>query len=236
MGVPATTGVLRENLSDMEIGDYILCYYSYHGLGVLSAYSGGLLWGLGSTAGPRELSLSGNGASPGNYSHFFYFVKVAKGILVADRVCQHTITWNTLNTGKAIEGIEHKFNGSDSAIGNKDVKGYIRSLSGGVSRADDKGNMSLVDNGYGGWPSNNEWERYIVNFPADLIQIGMQLDDVFHWRNVATWCQDTPVLGISNSGNRTWRGLSVSNFFGGGVSNYSGATLGFRPVFEYGEV
>lgn len=168
-----------------------------------------------------------------NPDGIFYFVKVDKGLLVADRIVQHSISWDALNTGRFIQGRPTYING---------VLGIIRSLTGGVAYSDANGNRSTIDLGYGGWPTINEWDTYIVNFPSYLIQSGKTLDDVFHWNvDTGTWCQDTH---FSASTTRTMRGRYV--YFGtaygnlkyltGSSSNLGGVTWGFRPVFEYKEV
>lgn len=224
MPVPATTGQLRTNISDMEIGDYI----QIHSMGTGRAY------GIGSGS-KTELPVVGvaNGSTAHNY--FWYMVKVAKGLLVSDRVWFHTYTWDALNTGKLIQG-------SPVSIGS--INGSMRSLAGGVAYADVNGNISLVDRGLGAWPTNNEWDSYIVNFPKDKIQIGKTLDDVFHWNGVRTWCQDTPIKNVVGSNvvtsvDSTYRMIRshVSELsINVTTSNYTVSSLGFRPVFEYKEV
>lgn len=378
MPVPATTGQLRENVLDMEIADYI----------VMKVISTGLHEFGGSTAGYTETPIHGTKLSLLNT--FIYMVKVEKGLLIADRVRSHSISWDSLNKQKAIEGnswnssnlipfmtsntapsgivtassvgsnqygafqsfdgklsgagknvwytngestgwlayefpepkivrkyavtcgeatdtvasspkewffegwdgvnwiqldyVTSQINWSESqkrhfpidnnkpymkyrmnvlannssaflSIGELEMfefGGIMRSLTGGVTNADEIGQLSLIDKNKGGWPANNEWDKYIVNFPIDKIQPGKTLDDVFHWNvGVATWCQETPVTGTRHhdgvttgaSGHRIWRGsantsgsvrkeVNYSNF---SVSSISGTTIGYRPVFEYRE-
>lgn len=92
--IPATTGQLRTKIKDMEIGDYIICKYvaTYNTVGTFSE--------LGTTTA-TEIPITGAVAPNGS----FYFVKVAKGLLVADRVVQHSISWDKLNIGKVIQGM-----------------------------------------------------------------------------------------------------------------------------------
>ncbi|OME43863.1 hypothetical protein BSK59_33455, partial [Paenibacillus odorifer] len=73
-----------------------------------------------------------------------------------------------------------------------DAQMNIRSLTGGVAFADANGNGATTDLGYGMLPTNNEWDKYISNFPPSKIQLGKTLDDVFHWNGAVTWSQDTP--------------------------------------------
>jgi len=372
MPVPATKGQLRTRIEYMQIGDYIICEYQ--------ANSGqvGVFRNLGTSTSP-EIPVTGEAAPNGS----FYFVMVDKvpgygGLLVADRVIQHSISWNTLNAGMFIQGLpfyldnvplmtsnttprgeafsnknssytewqafdrnistrfssgftpsvsnpaylgyefptetiingytitpyggqdnplDFKFYGSNDRVNwtlldtrtnvswteskqlfvlnqpavYKSYKlectrtgggwfslrelelvyvfgfGIVRSLTGGVAYADANGNSSTTDQGYSGWPANNEWDKYIVNFPADKIQAGKTLDDVFHvFENQnapGTWCQDTPINGAvnstgtsANSSYRTWRGRITEKRFNHSPSSFVGNQVGFRPVIEYKEV
>lgn len=124
--------------------------------------------------------------------------------------------------------------------------GIIRSLTGGVAYADENGNKSLeyVLPHQGGWPANNEWDRYIVNFPQELIQEGKTLDDVFHWNGVGTWCQDTGINNgkytsgqvIPSGDTRVTRSTAGLKSLGFSQSINAPSDRGFRPVFEYKEV
>lgn len=135
---------------------------------------------------------------------------------------------------------------SEMEILNYSYKITVRSLTGGVAYADADGNPVLTDQNKGSFPTNNEWDRYIVNFPASKIQAGKTLNDVWHFgtstTNIGTLCQDTIMNGISNGANttnndrRTNRGFSSYNSLHLPASKTSLATIGFRPVFEYREV
>lgn len=95
MGVPATTGKRCTNLADMEIGDYIACKYyapSANAAGVFSDFGGS------GTELPIMPGTTANG--------YFYFLKVAKGLCVADRMVQQQISWTALNNGGYIYGNE----------------------------------------------------------------------------------------------------------------------------------
>lgn len=212
MPVPATTGQLRTKVDGMEIGDYIQAH--------CDVTTG---WQFGESGGKTELPISGVAVDSTNKTHqnyFFYFVKVRKGLLVADRNWYHTVSWDSLNTWKKIQGYPN--NGS--------VVGVIRSLTGGVAYADASGNKSLTDQNKGAWPTNNEWDRYIVNFPVHKILVGKTLDDVFHWSGVHTWTQDT---SIQNSSYRTGRGNQSPNEVIVLGSANAVNVRGFRPAFEY---
>jgi hypothetical protein len=116
-----------------------------------------------------------------------------------------------------------------------ETAGIIRSLTGGVAYADANGNKSTTDQSKGAWPTNNEWDRCIVNFPQDKIQAGKTLDDVFHWSGCGTWTQDTPITAITTNVRRGFadKANKLGRLFGD--STMSATTPGFRPCFEYKE-
>jgi hypothetical protein len=362
MGIPATTGQLRTKVSEMEIGDYI----------DFSFYTGSLLVNKLGKSDDVEIPFSGNNSGSG-LNQKAYFIKVAKGLLVADRVCVHNYSWDTLNNSKVIQGkpfdtgniiptmtsntspsgvasasgyfndnlapwkafdnlnnnqgwgtpsgvttgwlsyelispkivscyhlqavsssagdiagtpkswtfegwdgnqwiiLDEKLNeigwtsgelrkyefinkktylkyrinvtrnngGPIIMIGELkmfETVGTIRSLTGGVAYADANGNKSTTDLGFGAFPTNNEWDKYIVNFPSELITNGKTLNDVFHWSGADTWCQETPMLSIGDSNYRVKRTKGkIDGFNGNYASNLSGNTYGFRPVFHFKE-
>jgi hypothetical protein len=362
MPVPATTGQLRTKLSDMQIGDYIACNY------VASSNAVGTFSGLGTASG-SEIPVSGASAPNG----IFYFIKVDKGLLIADRVVQNSISWDALNLGKVIQGLPYDFGsiipqmtsntspsgqairnnayssldeawyafdkntttawqtktkpswlgytftapkvikaysimGGDSftpakapknwtfegsndnfatydvldtrtnqtgwtngekrtfiinnnkpytsyriniSDNNGDVYNYtaivemgmietvgiIRSLTGGVAFADANGNRSTTDAYLGGWPQNNEWDKYIVNSNLNG-KITAGDDNVWHYSPLYSWTQDTD--SITGSTYRVTRGRTNANNTRGQMwsSSQSSATstlTGFRPVLQYQE-
>lgn len=224
MPTPATTGQLRDKIEDMEIGDYIKLTFNNP------------TFVLG---GSVELPVTPK--TTWSFGEFLYLIKVDKGLLIADRVGYTSISWDALNNAKLIEGYE-------LSLGT--TNGILRSPTGGVAYADANGNRSLTDQNHGGWPTNNEWDRYILNFPINKIQVGKKLDDVFHYNsNATTWTQDTTANNVSRvdgtmqGGNtiRVYRGIlspetSLLSAFGFVGSNASSTRIGFRPVFEYKEV
>lgn len=226
MPEPKTTGQLRTTLADMQIGDYI---------GI--RYKDGYGWYMDTDITYTETPLTGDTTLN---ERRWYAVKVAKGLLISDRVAEHSISWDTLNSRNHIEGkiISVKENG----IWRNDIR--IRSLTGGVSYADANGNKSLmkiseIENTF---PMNNEWQKYIVEFPTELVQSGYTLNDVFHWSSIFTWCQDTLANGViridgrvSTTNLRVCRGNVSKSHLGFGDSNALATIVGFRPVFEYQE-
>jgi hypothetical protein len=106
------TPLENTSLSSMGIGDYISCRYTATS-GVAGSFSE-----LG-TCEADEISVNGTATPDGKFN----FMKVAKGTLVADRNLQTSVSWNTLNTAKYIEGgsklfIDELDNPSDLPIGN----------------------------------------------------------------------------------------------------------------------
>ncbi|AWI04149.1 hypothetical protein [Clostridium drakei] len=82
------------NLLGMAVGDCIPCRYTASTSGQVGYFSE-----LG-TCTVDEISVTGTATPDG----LFYFVKTAKGTLVADRVLQTNISWDVLNSAKFIEG------------------------------------------------------------------------------------------------------------------------------------
>ncbi|NGP57656.1 hypothetical protein L3476_29050 [Paenibacillus thiaminolyticus] len=230
MGIPATTGTLRDKISEMEVGDYIL-----------GSYTNSTSFYIGSDQGTAETPFTGN---TGDITGYWYYIKADKGLLISDRVVWHTVAWDNLNTNKLIQG--RPLTAKDG------TQGYIRSLTGGVAYANAKKNVTLDARLSTGkcFPTNNEYDKYLMGFPKELIPGGYTLDDVFHHKNLFTWTQDTTLTGtrISDSGttesqDNTWRVLRGNEYnfpiwrgLGMGKSSLAYASTGFRPVFEYKEV
>ncbi|RJE90657.1 hypothetical protein D3P07_00670 [Paenibacillus sp. 1011MAR3C5] len=226
MTVPATTGQLRDNIHEMEIGDFIaMCINPDYEFG---------------TGGKTECPIIGvpHNASVGNY--FWYMIKVDKGLLISDRVWIHTFAWNVINNNKCIEGIFIPA-----------LNGYIRSLTGGVGYVGVNGNLSMtqIDLSYGAFPVNNEYDTYIKRSDLDG-KITPDDDNVWHHKHIQTVVQDTPVAGthvsiggqtkIVTTSLRVLRGYdnrmdSTFKDFSTATTNEGWSTTGFRPVFEYKE-
>ncbi|WP_053417650.1 discoidin domain-containing protein [Viridibacillus arvi] len=138
MPEPTTIGQLRRRVADMDIGDYIPCkYVALNGVvGTLSE--------LGTVVG-EEILVEGSKTPNG----IFYFIKVATGILVSDRVVQHTISWDTLNSGNFIQGKRINFN-ENLAITASATASSNYSDSAGNSSASAINNGSLNTGGYKG--------------------------------------------------------------------------------------
>jgi hypothetical protein len=210
----------KSTITDMSIGDCIPVRYKSATSGVVGTFSE-----IGScTANDIPATAS---ATPDG---LFYFIKADKGLLIADRVVQHSIAWDTLNTAMMIEGKKVTLS--------QDV--LIRSISGGNAYADANRNKSLTDKGYGGWPVNNEWDKYIVS--SDLNgKIAKGDNNIWHHSEMWTTCKETPLNGltdvvgtVASNVRRIVRGYSYSARLA--IANSSLATSsagGFRPVLQY---
>ncbi|CAH8716409.1 hypothetical protein M5W83_02135 [Paenibacillus thiaminolyticus] len=224
MPVPATTGQLRKHVKDMRIGDYIV--WSYHNDDYFEFGA--------DTSRYTECPLEGIPNGETTKGKYWYGIKVDQGLLISDRVLRNQWSWDYLNSLKYIEGVSTTIS---------TVKGILRSLTGGVAYADANGNKSLTDQGNGGWPTNNEWDKYIVNFPSSKIQQDHTKNDVFHWNEKITICQETPALGVitydgfntTDSKKRVRRGYKTIQALYHIAADSASEFNGFRPVFEYQE-
>jgi len=94
--VHSILGAPKTSLEEMKIGDYIPCKYTAFVSGQVGYFSE-----LGTTTAP-EISTIGNDNTVPNGS--FNFIKVDRGLLIADRNIQCSMSWNTLNSKGLIEG------------------------------------------------------------------------------------------------------------------------------------
>lgn len=102
MGIPITLGSLKTSLDNLKQEDYIPCKYTSYASGIP-----GIFYDLGIDSG-IEIPLEGSATPDGK----FYFIKADKGLLIADRILQHSISWDALNSFGYIEGV---------SIGSKDL-------------------------------------------------------------------------------------------------------------------
>lgn len=225
MPVPNTGGLLCPTIQDMRIGDYIY-----------GTFENNVGWDIGVKKG-TEYPVTGV-AQGSIYPGYFYYIKVDTGLLIADRVVLHTVSWDELNafSSRTIQGRVQTMGG---------ISGIFRSPGGGCACADENGNMSLTYTGFGAWPVDNEWDEYIVRKDYGT---GAGRDDVWHKDKIYTWCQETPILGawISSTGtpanptasSRITRGFDTAGaypYIGTTSSTVANISRGFRPVFEYKE-
>lgn len=234
MVVPATTGQMRTRIEEMEIGDYIPTQFWFSSTAtgnptITNSNGAGYEWPINDSVKYSDVG--------SNYGRggMFYFVKVAKGLLIGDRILFRGLSWLDMNRRRLMEGKEATIFG---------ITGIMRSITGGVAFATASGERSLTDTQNGGWPKNNEWDRYVVNFPRDLIQEGQTYHQVFNDTYLGTMCQDTPATngafmnGNASPSNRIVRGKSgnIDNPIRILSATNVPSDMGFRAVFEYEEV
>lgn len=361
------------NFENMQIGDCIPVRY-YNGLSGIT----GIFFDYGNNL-PNEIPVASSATPYG----IFYLIKVAKGLYIADRVAEHSVSWDALNTAKLIEGCiryidsmvptltdysnsngytvkdsggiqsyqgfyyygwrlfndvyapwqvaassgawveidlpnpvilesyaligsnttgnrspksftiqgsndgstwttidtrssetgwsiaEHRLykttntaayskyriyitaNNGDSSLellkwylySNTSRKALVRSVSGGDYNANPNDSGSSVDYMRGAWPTNNEWDKYIVKSNLNG-KITPGDNDIWHWGKGGTmfsWAKETPMNGFNgisnNNPNRVMRGTNSSTVFnvqgvGSTASSVVNTGIGFRPVFE----
>jgi hypothetical protein len=103
--MPATIGQLRTKVSDMQIGDYITCSFKAITSGSLGSFSNFGLKMSDVAGNPNYVECPYTGITSSTLYQMFYFIKAAKGLLISDRVIQNSINFDTLNTGKVIQGL-----------------------------------------------------------------------------------------------------------------------------------
>lgn len=82
------------DINNMQTGDCIPCRYTSTTSGTAGSFSE-----LGSCIA-NEIPVTASATPNG----LFYFIKVKSGLLIADRVVQHSVSWDILNTSGHIEG------------------------------------------------------------------------------------------------------------------------------------
>ncbi len=122
-------------------------------------------------------------------------------LLVCDRTIVNMVTWQELDSLRLIFGTIMKIDG----------KSYrIRSLTG-----------SNGSEGQLGAGADNEWDKL-------LDTVGDE-EDLLHWRNSFTWCQEAYCEVDSY---RSVRGYATARGYGGRNSAIPNGSVGFRPVLE----
>ena len=117
MAAPVSNGVLRTNLADMKIGDYIRWGY----FGATSNVAGTFTNDPDKLASLTDGTITTTPSSVGG----FYFIKWKSGLLVADRAVQSAISAQSLNKAGYYTGGAYRCLSVDevSAISNDDFNG-----------------------------------------------------------------------------------------------------------------
>lgn len=122
-------------------------------------------------------------------------------LLICDRCLVVSVSWNNLNSARLIFGKEVTIDGK---------KYKLRSLTGSTGAP-----------GTNGAGCNNEWDN--------LIDAVGESNDITHWQNMYSWCQETY---YNNTSDRSFRGYSSARRYGcyGATNTYT--YVGWRPVLE----
>ncbi|WP_129596048.1 hypothetical protein [Anaerophilus nitritogenes] len=149
----------KNTLENMEIGDIISCEYT------ASSGQCGNLNNLGK-ATKDLIPVTGSATPDGS----FYFIKADEGLYIADRVVQHSISWDTLDKGGFIEG--RLFSLIPKLTSSND-KGFNISCSKMYSELwdafhlFDKNSLDGSENSWSPAGLNNDW--VIIDFPFSLV-------------------------------------------------------------------
>lgn len=186
-------------IDSMNIGDKIVCNYSANA-GAFGTFSQ-----LG-TATSSLIPVAGT-ATPNGTFNFIMVGYDGRGRkkLIADRVIQINISWDTLN----IVGIS---SGSGLPLTIDGKAGYtMRLLSGGTTSSD----------------LDNEWDQIIVKSNLNnTIIVGD--DNVWHWNGLSTLCSTSYGGNITK---KVVRGNAASSSFSNlDNTNVTESYVGFRPV------
>ena len=153
-----------------------------------------------------------------------------KKLLICDRNILSKISWDDLNAQGLVEG-------KIITIDNKKYK--IRLLTGGSSVRNDGDWYS------GGSPTDNEWDRIIVNegklnglpVPSnkdldkalDSTDYSTVHNKMWNWAGVYSWCKETY---SGNSNSSVFRGYDSARYFIYGDRDIRHSFIGWRPVLE----
>lgn len=122
-------------------------------------------------------------------------------LLVCDRCLVVSITWNNLNSAGLIFGKEVTIDGK---------KCKLRSLTGSTGAS-----------GTYGAGCDNEWDN--------LIDAVGESNDITHWSNMYTWCQETY---YNNASSRSFRGYYSARNYNSNSATIPSTSIGWRPVLE----
>ncbi|HIG0360377.1 TPA: hypothetical protein ACX96Z_001966 [Clostridium sporogenes] len=173
------------------------------------------------------------GNSSSDDSKKLKWIKIKDGnktLLICDRVILNYISWDTLNEAGYITGKKITIDGQE----------YLcRVLSGGDNY------RSGSDAYSGGAPTNNEWDRFIVNednisglpkptnddldSSLDYNDLDRTHNQLWNWWGNHSWCKETYK---GNSSYRVYRGSSCARYFNYNNSNYTSGNVGWRPALE----
>ncbi|MCZ0847817.1 Ig-like domain-containing protein, partial [Brevibacillus laterosporus] len=169
-------------------------------------------------------------SNPDNQLHWHKIRDGSSTLLICDRVILTWISWSDLSSDNRVYGKTITIDGN---------KYKLRLLSGG------SGQRPMGGEWLGGFPENNEWDRFIVNedkisnlpspVPSDLEE-GMNHTKrngnhnyVWNWIGVSSWVKETTSQDLNN---RAKRGYSTPRRWTPEAFWAKGDWIGWRPVLE----
>lgn len=172
---------LCSTLAEMEIGDIIPCVY------IASSGDAGSFSQLGTTTTNAFIPLTTTApAAPGGR---FNFIKVDKGLCIADRVLQTNVSWNTLNAAGYVDGKVVVYGSTVPTLTKASMNGYVVTQSSAYDAS--SAGYKLFD-GSGGsacWESKNETSPWVcLELPTAVAPMGYYLmtGDDTNW-NLTQW-------------------------------------------------
>jgi hypothetical protein len=230
MAAPQTNGVLRTTLESMNIGDYIKCEYSQTST-VLGGFTAGFLGNSKNIGGELDLVPRVVGwTSGGNYtSGFFHLIKVATGLLIADRMVVKNISAQTLNSKNYLLGAKLSDNCMVRSLSRAEFLKYI-------SNSDLNGNILMADTNVWHGQAGTALTTQVLNnstFEVNHDRIGSKIKTSL-FLNGTTWDETTQSHG---GGYATTPLPILQNYVDPSyVLNQTMTTTlysGFRPALEY---
>ena len=155
----------------------------------------------------------------------FNFIKVDKGLLIADRVIQHSISWDTINSGGLIEG---KNIATDLCNGGTITASPNENVSYGKAKAFD----NLLNVGSDMWWATDlpAWIQY--NFTSAVVVNSISM---LGYTNSSYDPKDIDVLGSNDGTNYTllYTNASLPHLNGGWVTVYFNNTTSYSQYKIY---
>lgn len=227
MGAPASNGKLCTKVSDMLIGDYIKCDY------VVSSSADnavGVFKNIGniSTTEMRTIPILG----AGQINNYFYFIKVDKGLLVADRRIQAYVSGKAYGdagyiTGKYIS----ELGGSIRMLSYNEFLKYITNsnLNGNIIKQDvnvwngEIGTISSILWGPSSPISEFCQDRINGNIKTQVFMDGTRDGNITAYHGGSTvYCSISGLVPMNSM-------LNIKSDGSAGEPSH----LSFRPAFEY---
>jgi hypothetical protein len=196
---------LNNSLSTLQAGQYVWCKYTASN-DTVGTFSDIATKDDAQASAAGILNINPTNAPDG----YFKLICVGEDYLgrkkmVADRVLQHSISWNTLNTG----GITDTAKLIDLSLGSA-FSASVRLLTGGIVITD----------------KDNEWDKIIAesNLGGNITAGD---NSIWNWSPAYTWTSTTTNGTVAN---RVIRGKTAAGAYSNIASSTVNTTTGFRPL------